>query len=78
MSKYIGKRIVPKHCGEWNRGIPYEMLSIVLHTESGESYISRCEVPAGTELLDGRYPFYTGRLENQPSIFMPMRAGKAR
>nr|DAY84265.1 MAG TPA: hypothetical protein [Caudoviricetes sp.] len=24
------------------------------------------------------YPFYTGRLENQPSIFMPMRAGKAR
>ena len=27
MSKYIGKRIVPKHCGEWNRDIPYEMLA---------------------------------------------------
>ena len=78
MSDYIGKRIVPKHCGEWEKEQSYEMLCIVLDKTSGDSYISRCEVPAGTELLDGRYPFYTGRLENQPSIFMPMRAGKAR
>ena len=65
MSKYIGKRIVPKHCGEWNKDIPYEMLSIVLHTESGESYISRCEVPAGTELLDGRYWAVCSRFSQQ-------------
>ena len=65
MSKYIGKRIVPKHCGEWNKDIPYEMLSIVLHTESGESYISRCEVPAGTNLLDGRYWAVCSRFSQQ-------------
>lgn len=65
MSKYIGKRIVPKHCGEWNRGIPYEMLSIVLHTESGESYISRCEVPAGMDLMDGRYWAVCSRFSQQ-------------
>ena len=55
MSDYIGKRIVPKHCGEWDRAKAYEMLSIVLHTENGESYISRREVPAGTDILDGEY-----------------------
>ena len=65
MSKYIGKRIVPKHCGEWNRDIPYEMLSIVLHTESGESYISRCEVPAGMDLMDGRYWAVCSRFSQQ-------------
>ena len=65
MSKYIGKRIVPKHCGEWNKDIPYEMLSIVLHTESGESYISRCEVPAGMDLMDGRYWAVCSRFSQQ-------------
>ena len=35
MSDYIGKRIVPKHCGEWDKDTAYEMLCIVLHTESG-------------------------------------------
>lgn len=55
MSKYIGKRIVPKHCGEWNRDIPYEMLSIVLHTESGNSFITKREVPAGVEITDTSY-----------------------
>ena len=55
MSKYIGKRIVPKHCGEWKKETAYEMLSIVLDKENGDSYISRCEVPAGVELRDAKY-----------------------
>ena len=55
MSKYIGKRIVPKHCGEWKKEVAYEMLSIVLDKDRGDSYISRCEVPAGVELSDAKY-----------------------
>ena len=55
MSKYIGKRIVPKHCGEWEKETAYEMLSIVLDKDNGDSYISRCEVPAGVELSDAKY-----------------------
>ena len=43
MSDYIGKRIVPKHCGEWDRAKEYEMLSIVLHTENGNSFITKRE-----------------------------------
>lgn len=65
MSDYIGKRIVPKHCGEWDRAKAYEMLSIVLHTENGESYISRREVPAGTDILDGEYWAVCSRFSQQ-------------
>ena len=61
MSDYIGKRIVPKHCGEWSKDTAYEMLSIVLHTQSGESYISRREVPAGTDILDGENRLHTAQ-----------------
>ena len=31
------------------------MLSIVLDKDRGDSYISRCEVPAGVELSDAKY-----------------------
>ena len=65
MSDYIGKRIVPKHCGEWDKDTAYEMLCIVLHTESGESYISRCEVPAGVEITDGKYWAVCSRFSQQ-------------
>lgn len=65
MSDYIGKRIVPKHCGEWDKDTAYEMLCIVLHTESGESYISRCEVPAGVEISDGKYWAVCSRFSQQ-------------
>lgn len=65
MSDYIGKRIVPKHCGEWDKAKAYEMLSIVLHTENGESYISRREVPAGTDILDGEYWAVCSRFSQQ-------------
>ena len=41
MAKYVGKRVVPKHCGAWTKNKEYEILSIVLDEASGESYISR-------------------------------------
>ena len=29
MGEFVGGRIVPKHCGAWNKNSKYEMLSIV-------------------------------------------------
>lgn len=55
MAKYVGKRVVPKHCGAWSKNKEYEMLSIVLDEASGESYISRRVVPPGTLLTDEYY-----------------------
>ena len=55
MAKYVGKRVVPKHCGAWTKNKGYEMLSIVLDEASGESYISRRQVPSGTLLTDEYY-----------------------
>ena len=50
MARYVGKRIVPKHCGYWDNTKPYEMENIVYHRASGNSYISRKAVPAGTDI----------------------------
>lgn len=50
MSKFIGRRIVPKHDGVWDINKEYEELSIVLDKASGESYISRKPVPVGTAI----------------------------
>ena len=55
MAKYIGKRIVPVHCGRWDQTKTYEMLSIVLEETSGDSYISRRAVPSGTAITDTNY-----------------------
>lgn len=55
MAKYIGKRIVPVHCGRWDQTKTYEMLSIVLEKNSGDSYISRRAVPSGTAITDTNY-----------------------
>lgn len=55
MAKYVGKRIVPKHCGVWERTRAYEMQCIVYDQASGDSYISRKEVPAGTLLSNSDY-----------------------
>ena len=55
MAKYIGKRIVPVHCGKWDGSKNYEMLSIVLEETSGDSYISRRAVPSGTAITDTNY-----------------------
>lgn len=52
MAKYVGKRIVPLPCGEWVQTREYEMLSVVLHKETGDSYMARRQVPAGTAITD--------------------------
>lgn len=55
MSQYIGRRIVPVHGGVWDNSKNYEELTIVLHEASGDSYISRRPVPAGTVIDDKNY-----------------------
>ena len=55
MAKYVGKRIVPKHCGYWDKDQAYEMECIVYDQASGNSYISRKAVPAGTLLSQTDY-----------------------
>jgi hypothetical protein len=55
MATYIGKRIVPVHCGKWDLAKTYEMLSIVLEENSGDSYIARRAVPSGTAISDTHY-----------------------
>jgi hypothetical protein len=55
MAKYVGKRIVPKLCGAWNDHMKYEMLSVVLDENTGDSYVARKEVPAGTGLNQTEY-----------------------
>lgn len=52
MAKYVGKRIVPLPCGEWVQTKEYEMLSVVLHSETGDSYMAKRQVPAGTAITD--------------------------
>lgn len=57
--EFIGMRVVPiiGRIGEesfiWDGGA-YEHLTIVM-TEGGQTYMSRCEVPAGTPLTDTHY-----------------------
>ena len=55
MSEYIGRRIVPVHGGVWDGSKTYEELTIVLYETSGDSYISRRPVPAGTVIGDKNY-----------------------
>lgn len=55
MSEYIGRRIVPVHGGVWDGSKAYEELTIVLYEASGDSYISRRPVPAGTVIGDKNY-----------------------
>lgn len=55
MSKFIGRRIVPTHGGVWEQNKEYEELTIVLNEDSGNSYISRIPVPAGTAITDEKY-----------------------
>ena len=55
MARYIGKRIVPKHCGYWDNTKEYEMESVVYDRASGNSYISRKAVPVGTDISQTEY-----------------------
>lgn len=55
MAEYIGGRIVPDHGGVWDKSKKYEELTIVLNAATGDSYISRRPVPAGTEIYEEHY-----------------------
>ena len=65
MAKYIGKRVVPKLCGAWNDHTKYEMLSVVLDESTGDSYVARKEVPAGTGLNQTDYWALSSRYSQQ-------------
>lgn len=69
MSSYTGRRIVPKHCGVWGSAKEYEMLSIVYEEDTGDSYISRMEVPAGTALSNTDYWAMCGRFSEQMKLY---------
>ena len=55
MAEYVGRRIVPRHAGVWAVQKEYEELMVVLDAATGDSYISRLPVPAGTALSDENY-----------------------
>lgn len=59
MSKYIGNRYVPLHCGKWNKTNSYESLSVVIDDE-GNSYTSIKNVPSQIELTDTNFWVLSG------------------
>ncbi len=69
MSKYIGKRVVPRHAGIWSGARAYEPLEIVLEESTGDSYISRKDVPAGTPLSQTEYWAMCQRFSEQMQLF---------
>lgn len=76
MSEYIGNRIVPKHCGVWDSTKGYEGLSIVLEETTGDSYISRKDVPAGTGLNQTEYWSLCSRFSEQMAVLRKETAGQ--
>src|SRR5699024_6259179 len=65
MANYIGRRIVPRHDGIWDPSREYEELVIVLHEETGVSYLSRKPVPAGTEIYNTAYWSFCSQFSEQ-------------
>ena len=59
MSKYIGNRYVPLHCGKWDKNKSYESLSVVIDDE-GNSYTSIKNVPSQIELSDTNFWVLSG------------------
>ena len=55
MARYVGGRIVPTHGGVWDGSKTYEELTIVLREDTGDSYISKRPVPAGTAITEEHY-----------------------
>lgn len=64
-SQYVGARYVPKFADpiEWDTERGYESLTIV--TYKGESYTSKCPVPPGIDIKNGRYWALTGAYNAQ-------------
>lgn len=55
MGEFLGKRVIPRHEGDWDKARSYEPLMIVLDPETGDGYISRYDVPACTLLTNEHY-----------------------
>ena len=55
MGEFLGKRVIPRHEGDWDKARSYEPLMIVLDPETGDGYISRYDIPAGTLLTNEHY-----------------------
>lgn len=68
MSEYIGNRVVPKHDGVWDSTKVYEPLVIVYEESTGDSYISRKDVPAGTGLNQKEYWALCARFSEQMNL----------
>ena len=68
MSEYIGNRIVPRHDGVWDKTKEYEPLTIVYEEATGDSYISRKSVPAGTLLAQEEYWAMCSRFSEQMAL----------
>ncbi len=69
MSEYVGNRIVPTHGGIWNSAKTYEPLVIVYEEGTGDSYISRKDVPAGTGLEQEDYWALCARFSEQMELY---------
>lgn len=69
MGKFVGKRVVPRHAGVWSNRKAYEPLEIVLEESTGDSYISRKDVPAGTALSQEDYWALCQRFSEQMQLF---------
>ena len=53
VNKYVGARYVPIVMGEWDKTKTYEPLMVV--TYQGNSYTSKCYVPANIDITDTNY-----------------------
>ncbi len=76
MSEYIGNRVVPKHDGVWDSTKVYEPLVIVYEEGTGDSYISRKDVPAGTGQNQKEYWALCARFSEQVALLRKETAGQ--
>lgn len=65
----IGNRIVPRHDGVWDKAKEYEPLTIVYEEATGDSYLSRKPVPAGTLLSQEEYWAMCSRFSEQMALY---------
>jgi hypothetical protein len=64
---YVGKRYIPKQCGDWNNGNDYESLSVVLW--QGASYTSKQDVPRGVDIGNTKYWVRSADYNAQVAIY---------
>ena len=69
MARYVGGRIVPTHGGVWDGSKTYEELTIVLREDTGDSYISKLPVPAGTAITEEHYWALCQQFSEQMKLF---------